>query len=186
MNIIDLSQPLYDGMDVYPGDPEVHIKQIHSLGKEGWRLKYLQFSSHIGTHADAFAHMDKKGTPIDKIPLNEFIGKTVLVKQNDPFPSDIGLAFRDKLLGLDLLKKIVAARPLFVIAGDKSDFELEMERKLLQAGILTMAGLINMDRLPKNKPFMFYGVPLNIKNGDGSPIRAFAVLDYNFTTSEVD
>ena len=24
MEIIDLSQPLYDGMEVYPGDPEVH------------------------------------------------------------------------------------------------------------------------------------------------------------------
>ena len=47
MEIIDLSQPLYDGMEVYPGDPEVHIKQIHTLDKEGWRLKYLQFSTHI-------------------------------------------------------------------------------------------------------------------------------------------
>ena len=35
MKIIDLSQPLYDGMDAYPGDPEVHIKQIHTLNKEG-------------------------------------------------------------------------------------------------------------------------------------------------------
>lgn len=52
-----------------------------------------------------------------------------------------------------------------------------MERKLLQAGILTMAGLVHMDQLPKNSPFMFYGVPLNIKDGDGSPIRAFAILD---------
>lgn len=60
MKVIDLSQPLFDGMDVYPGDPEVSIKQIHNLDKEGWRLRYLQMSTHIGTHADAFAHMDEK------------------------------------------------------------------------------------------------------------------------------
>lgn len=177
MEIIDLSQPLYDGMEVYPGDPEVHIKQIHTLNKEGWRLNYLQFSTHIGTHADALAHMDSEGITIDKIPLNRFIGKTVMVKPTDTFPKEVGLAFRDEVLGLDLFNKIAEANPLFVVTGDKSDFELEMERKLLQSGILTMAGLVNMDKLPRNKPFMFYGVPLKIKNGDGSPIRAFAVIE---------
>ena len=177
MKIIGLSQPLYDGMDAYPGDPEVHIKQIHTLNKEGWRLRYLQFSTHIGTHADALAHMDSKGVTIDNIPINKFIGQTVLVKPSDTFPKEVGLAFRDVILGLDLFKKIVESKPLFVIVGDKCDFELEMERKLLQAGILTMAGLVNMDKLPRNKPFMFYGVPLKIKDGDGSPIRAFAVIE---------
>ena len=39
-------------MTVFPGDPEVKIEQIHSLEKEGWRLRYLQFSSHIGTHVE--------------------------------------------------------------------------------------------------------------------------------------
>lgn len=177
MKIIDLSQPLFDKMDVYPGDPEVHIKQIHTLDKEGWRLRYLQLSTHIGTHADALAHMDEKGITIDKIPINKFIGKTVLVKPSETFPKGLGLAFRENMLGLDVFKKIVDAKPLFVVVGDKCDFELEMERKLLQAGIITMAGLINMDKLPSNKPFMFYGVPLKIEDGDGSPIRAFAVLD---------
>jgi len=177
MKIVDLSQPLYDGMDVYPGDPKVHIKQIHRLNKESWRLRYLQFSTHIGTHADALSHMDEEGETIDKTPIDRFMGKTILVRSNDIFPKKVGLAFRDKILGLDLFNKIVDANPLFIVVGDKSDFELEMERKLLQTGILTMAGLINMDKLPINKPFMFYGVPLKIKDGDGSPIRAFAVID---------
>ena len=177
MKIIDLSQPLFDGMDVYPGDPEVHIEQIHNLEKEGWRLKYLQFSTHIGTHADALSHMDKNGITIDKTPLDKFIGKTVLVKTDGVFPKGIGLAFRDEMLGLSVFEKIKNAKPLFVIVGDKCDFDLEMERKLLQSGIITMAGLINMDKLPRNKPFMFYGVPLKIKDGDGSPIRAFAILE---------
>ena len=177
MKIIDLSQSLFDGMEVYPGDPEVHIKQIHDLDKEGWRLRYLQLSTHIGTHADALYHMAENGETIDKMPIDKFIGKTVLVKTTDKFPKGVGLAFRDKILDIDLFEKIKAAKPLFVVVGDKCDFELEMERKLLKAGILTMAGLINMNKLPKNKPFMFYGVPLKIKDGDGSPIRAFAILE---------
>jgi kynurenine formamidase len=176
MKIIDLSQPLFDKMPVYPGDPEVHIEQIHNLDREGWRLRYLQFSTHIGTHADAFAHMDEKGTTIDNIPLEKYIGKTILVSMDDDFPKEIGLAFKKGKLDLDLFEKIKEASPLFVIIGNTAELEVELERKLLQSGILTITDLVNMDELPENKEFMFYGVPLKIKDGDGSPIRAFAIL----------
>ena len=176
MKIIDLSQPLYDSMDVYPGDPEVHIKQVHSLDKEGWRLCYLQFSSHIGTHADAFSHMDGNGETVDIIPIEKYIGETIIVNNNQEFPKNIGLAFKAGKIGLDLFDKIKLSKPRFVIVGNTAELEVELERKLLQAGILTITDLVNMDELPADKPFMFYGVPLKIKDGDGSPIRAFAVL----------
>lgn len=176
MKVIDLSQPLFDKMPVYPGDPEVNIKQIHNLDKEGWRLRYLQMSTHIGTHADAFSHMDEDGTTIDNIPLENYIGKTVLVDKDQEFPKSTGLAFRKGQLNLDLFEKIKKANPLFVVVGDKAEFDVELERKLLQSKILTITDLVNMDKLPKDKGFMFYAVPLKIKDGDGSPVRAFAVL----------
>ncbi|MBP9758716.1 cyclase family protein [Candidatus Dojkabacteria bacterium] len=176
MKVIDLSQPIFDKMPVYPGDPEVHIKQIHDLDKEGWRLRYLQLSSHIGTHADAFAHMDEKGTTIDNIPLEKYIGKTVLVNINSDFPKNAGLAFKEGKLDLELLNKLKEAEPLFVVVGDTAELDVELERKLLQSGILTITDLVNMDELPEDNEFMFYGVPLKIKDGDGSPIRAFAIL----------
>lgn len=177
MTIIDLSQPLYDHMPIYPGDPEVHIEQIHKLDKEGWRLRYLQMSTHIGTHADAFAHMDEKGETIDNIPIDRFIGETRIVTVDQDYPKNIGLAFRDGKLALSLFTKIQAAKPKFVVVGDKAEFDVELERKLLRSGILTITDLMNMDKLPTDKPFMFYAVPLKIKDGDGSPVRAFAVLE---------
>lgn len=176
MKVVDLSQSLYDRMDVYPGDPEVHIKQVHNLDKEGWRLRYLQFSSHIGTHADAFSHMDKEGATIDKIPIENFIGETFIVKEDQDFPKNVGLAFREGRLRMSIFKKILKAKPKFVVVGNDVDMELEIERNLLKVGILTITNLVNMEKLPTNKPFVFYGVPLKIKNGDGSPIRAFAIL----------
>jgi len=177
MKIVDLSQPLYDGMDVYPGDPEVHIKQVHSLDKETWRLRYLQFSSHIGTHADAFSHMDENGETIDNIPIERYIGEAVLVTVDQDFPQNKGLALKEGKLDLDLFEKLKAANPRFVIVGNTAELEVELERKLLKANILTITDLVNMDDLPTDKPFMFYGVPLKIKDGDGSPIRAFAILE---------
>jgi kynurenine formamidase len=176
MRVIDLSQPLFDGMDVYPGDPEVHIRQIHDLDKEGWRLRYLQLSSHIGTHADAFSHMDENGTTIDDIPLEKYIGKTVLIKIEDKFPRCVGLAFKEGKLNLTLFEKLKSAEPLFVVIGNTAEIDVELERKLLRSEILTITDLVNMDELPEDKEFMFYGVPLKIKDGDGSPIRAFAIL----------
>lgn len=177
MKIVDLSQPLYDGMDVYPGDPRVHIKQVHTLDKEGWRLKYLQFSSHIGTHADAFSHMDEQGKTTDNIPIERYIGKTIVVSKDQEFPKNLGLAFKEGGLGLDLFEKLKRAKPLFIVVGNTAELDVELERKLLQKGILTITDLVNMEALPKNNPFTFFGVPLKIREGDGSPIRAFAILD---------
>lgn len=176
MKIIDLSQPLFDGMPVYPGDPEVHIEQIHNLDKEGWRLRYLQMSTHIGTHVDAFAHMDEKGETIDNIPLEKYIGKTVLVNTSDGFPSEFGLAFKEGKLDLSLFEKLKEAKPLFVVVGNTAELDVELERKLLKSGILTITDLVNMEKLPQNKEFMFYAVPLKIEDGDGSPVRAFAIV----------
>jgi len=150
---------------------------FNKLDKEGWRLRYLQLSSHIGTHADAFAHMDENGTTIDNIPLEKYIGKTLLVKIDDEFPKNVGLAFKEDKLDLSLFGKLKEAEPLFVVVGNTAEFDVELERKLLQSGILTITDLVNMDELPQGKEFMFYGVPLKIKDGDGSPIRAFAILD---------
>lgn len=177
MKVVDLSQPLFDKMPVYPGHPEVSIKQIHNLDKEGWRLRYLQMSTHIGTHADAFAHMDEKGETIDNIPLEKYIGKAVLIDKDADFPKNVGLSFKEGKLDLGLFEKLKEAKPLFVVVGNTAELEVELERKLLQSGILTITDLVNMDKLPENKEFMFCGVPLKIKDGDGSPIRAFAVLD---------
>ena len=42
--------------------------------------------------------------------------------------------------------------------------------------IVTVTDLVNLEKLPLGKQFMFYGLPLKIKDGDGSPIRAVAVL----------
>ena len=57
MRIIDLSQPLYNKMPVFPGDPDVLIQEIHSLEKEGWNLRSLTLTTHTGTHVNIPYHM---------------------------------------------------------------------------------------------------------------------------------
>lgn len=175
--IIDLSQPIFGGMKVYPGDPEVEIEQIHSIDKEGWRLRHIKMGSHTGTHVDAFSHMDREGKTLDEIPLESFFGKARVVEAADKFPKKVGLVFSSGKLELRVFDKIYAAKPPFIAVSSSCEFKVELERKLLEKGILTFTDLVNVDKLPTDKTFMFYGFPLKIKDGDGSPVRAVAIVD---------
>lgn len=177
MQVIDLSPPLFTGMPVYPGDPEVVIDQIHSFAKEGWRLRMLHVPSHIGAHVDAFAHMDQGGSTLDQIPLTRFFGQTQVVKVGDKYPSAIGLMFIEGKISLKDVKQIVKVKPNFVAIGDECDFPVEVERGLLIQGVVTITDLINTELLPKNSVFTLYALPLNIKDGDGSPVRAVAMVE---------
>lgn len=176
MKVIDLSEPIFTGMEVYPGDPEVEVKQIHGIEREGWRLRTLFLGSHTGTHVDAFSHMDESGQALDEIPLERFFGKARVVVVEGEFPKKVGLVFASGKLSVDLFDSILAANPPFVVVSNNCEFEVELERRLLQNKIVTFS-VANTDQLPKDKEFMFYGFPLKIEEGDGSPIRAVAIIE---------
>lgn len=61
------------------------------------------------------------------------------------------------------------------ISVDTSDStDLPVHNILLGAGMVIIENLTNLQTLP-DSGFTFYALPLNIKNGDGSPVRAVAV-----------
>lgn len=177
MKVIDLSQPLRNGMEVYHGDPEVEIRQIHHIGKQGWRLRVLKLGSHTGTHVDAFSHMDSAGNTLDDMPLSRFFGKAQVVEVGDAYPTKTGLVFREGILDVCNFDEIASVNAPFVAIGDEAELTIVLERMLLKEKIVTFTDLINLDKLPMREPFMFYGFPLKIKGGDGSPIRALAIVE---------
>lgn len=171
MNVIDLTAAIYDGMPVYPGDPKVSVEQIQSISENGWELRQLSMGSHTGTHVDAFSHMHQGGANLDEMPLTRFFGPATLVELSSVWPSDVGLLF-NQAMNESYLDRLLLARPPFV-GGDLSE---NLEKALLAHGIVTYTGLVNLDQLPVGVPFTFYGLPLKISNGDGSPVRAIALL----------
>lgn len=79
--IIDLSQPIYQGMPVYPG----HVKTViftnptHDETRRAkkdfsYQCRGLLMSDHGPTHLDAFNHLtpDPSAESIDRIPLEAF------------------------------------------------------------------------------------------------------------------
>jgi len=83
IEIIDLSQEIYEGMPVYKDLPQVKM-EIHNSHEEWNGIKNplkktpavhkLELGEHTGTHVDAINHMAKEfeGKSIDKMPLSMF------------------------------------------------------------------------------------------------------------------
>lgn len=87
MNIIDLSQDIYQDMMVYPGHSKTAFWK-HSTHEEtaerfdsGFSFQTLAFTMNDNgpTHVDSFSHLDPAAgaLSIDQMPLNLFIGQAV-------------------------------------------------------------------------------------------------------------
>jgi len=67
-----------------------------------------------------------------------------------------------------------------MISVDKEEStDFPIHRSLLSQNILIIENLANLDALPPGG-FRFWCLPLKIKNGDGSPVRAAAVIPGRF------
>ncbi len=174
MKIIDLTMPLYTGMPVYPGDPEVSIELVQTHAKEGWDMRRIQINSHDGTHVNAPIHMVPGGKTLDDMPLSAFCGPARIYNSQTPMTNETGVIFRDQNIDTGIAEQIKKARPRFVGLSSAFEWDVEIEKDLLKEDIVLFERIANTDQL--SGEFEFYGLPLKIKDGDGSPVRAFAVI----------
>lgn len=174
MKVIDLSAQIFHNMPVYPGDPPVILKQIQTLSKDGWNMKRMNINLHDGTHVNAPIHVTKDGRNLDSYLIDNFIGETYLFETEKDIKTNFGVVFSTKNIDWNLAHIIVEKRPKFIGLSEEFEFDEEIEKFLLEKDVISYERLANTKKLPKK--FMFYGVPLNIKEADGSPVRAFAVV----------
>lgn len=76
----DLSHPLFDGMPVYPGDPEVHIAAGLTIGADGVDVARITMGSHTGTHVDAPSHTVPGGRTMAAVDLDELVGEAIVLR----------------------------------------------------------------------------------------------------------
>jgi kynurenine formamidase len=79
MRVVDLSVVLEEGMQIYPGDPEVTISEAATLESDGVNLLALHIGSHSGTHVDAPYHFVADGPTLEQCDLRLFTGRGVIV-----------------------------------------------------------------------------------------------------------
>lgn len=174
MRWLDLSMPLVDGMPVYPGDPEVSIEVAHTHEANAWELRRLMLGSHTGTHVDAPSHMHPGAASLTELPVERFCGRARVVRVDAPdeWPKERGLFFAEPA-GIACAERLLELAPPFV-GGELSE---DLEQALLGQGILTYTDLFGLERIPPGVDFTFFGFPLRIEGGDGSPVRAVALLE---------
>ena len=203
MKIYDISMEISEEMQVYKNkaDKKPKITAVRTL-KDGANESKLDIFVHTGSHVDAPYHIFDGGKKIDGMDLGRFMGKAVvldftkaknkidkkiLLKKNF-FAEDIVLLktkiLPDKVFNPDFTyldesgAKFLASKKIKAVGIDSLGIERsqpnhETHKILLGKNIPIFEGL----DLSKVKPgkYFFYGLPLKIRNGDASPVRAVLV-----------
>ncbi|MHB9030342.1 MAG: cyclase family protein [Candidatus Latescibacterota bacterium] len=210
--IVDLSQPIYHGMPVYPGDPEAVIIPAGSYDREGYILHSITFGSHAGTHVDAPLHFVKGGTAVDAPSVLEACIGSALVcdvthvsAQTEITPDDLGASLEritpgDRVLlatgwserlgreeyytgfpGVSSdLAMLLSERDIALLGVESPSLHRTLSdiihKQLFAAGIVVVENLSNLRQLAGRRVF-FSAAPLKLQGLEGSPARAYAVLE---------
>ena len=229
LEIIDLSQEIFQDMPVFPGLPEVKI--IIHASHEQWdgitdsdvvtpAVNRLELGEHTGTHVDAMSHMARqyRGQSIDTMPLTMFYTEGIcldlshkrlreLIEPADLeqalYKADLEIKQGDTvLLYTDHYRRAFATDDWHKGPGISIDaarwlgqqeiaaFGVEpacpgvidvsnkqVHRICGELGFTHYENMINLHQLIGRGRFRFIGLPLKIRGGTGSPVRAIAVFD---------
>jgi kynurenine formamidase len=77
--VIDLSHPIREGMQIYPGDPVPLVERGLVHESDYCHVDRLVLGSHTGTHIDAPYHFLASGARIDEFDVSRFVGRGVIV-----------------------------------------------------------------------------------------------------------
>lgn len=179
--MVDLSMAIKPGMSVYPGDPPVTFETATRLATHGYRVTKLGLGTHTGTHIDAPAHMVDRGPTLDRLPIARFVVWTQVIHRRaevdrlavaasgDPW----GLVLGFKPSARDM-RRILGHRPSVLGFTAHTEPALPQLRAALEHDVLTLGPLVRIGKLWV--PFLLCATPLALWKGDGSPVRAVALI----------
>ena len=205
MKIYDLSPEISESMAVYKNRVEKKPKiMVTRTLKEGANESKLDIYVHTGSHVDAPYHVLHDGKTIEKIGLDKFMGKAVVldfteiknsitknhlknpklkIQKNDivllKTKNKAGNAFNTNFTYLDksgaefLASKKIKAVGIDNLGIERSQPKHETHKILLSKGIVIFEGL-DLSKVKQGRYF-FHGLPLKIRKGDASPVRAVLV-----------
>jgi len=200
-----LSHTIVDNMPVFPGDPQLSLKQIASVSKEGFTDHQLSTGMHVGTHMDAPLHMIEDGTYMSDMPVSHFAGPGVLLDVRGKKEIDqtvlagISLArgaivllctgmssvYGTEQYTKDYPKITESFATAMVEAGVKiigmdmlnpdTEESFPVHKILLSQDVLIIENLTNVEALIGQKEFEVFAFPLKL-HSDAAPVRVVARL----------
>ena len=79
MKVIDLTHTIREDMPVYPGTEPPVLAAANTYEENGFKETRLTMFSHTGTHMDPPAHLFPGRTTLDRFPLEQFIGRALVI-----------------------------------------------------------------------------------------------------------
>lgn len=79
MKIIDLTHTMHGEMPVFPGTEKPIFYPVNTLEKDGFIETKLSLYSHTGTHIDAPSHMLQGAKTLDKLQVDNFVGRGIVL-----------------------------------------------------------------------------------------------------------
>lgn len=205
MKIIDLTHYIEEKMPVFPGTEKPILLNACTLEKDGFREKKISMYSHTGTHMDAPAHMLNRRRLDDfevekyigrlvviEADQYEVSLETIKAYEEDIKRSDFVLLKTDwdvkwgtdayfnnfpalSKAGAEYLSRFdlkgYGVDAISVDHMENSDFTIH--HILLKKDFVLIENLRNLGSLETGD--ILSVLPLKIKDGDGSPIRAVAM-----------
>lgn len=205
MKILDISQ-LLDNNAEWPGDTPYERSETLSIN-DGYscNLSSIRSSLHNGTHADAHIHYHNEGISIDQHDLEAYMGKCQVIHVMSSCKrlievSDIQqpikakrILFRTKdrtnpevwdqdfkAISPELIQ-FLSDHGVVLIGTDAASVDLfesktlESHQKLLETNIYNLENLV-LDHIDEGV-YQLVALPLKIKGGDASPLRAVLIKE---------
>ena len=79
MKIFDLSQPIYNSCPGWPTYQETTVTHETVVGIQGYTSEILKMNTHTATHLDAPFHFFPEKDTIDRVPIDKYIGKAIII-----------------------------------------------------------------------------------------------------------
>ncbi len=190
MRIIDITREIKSA-PVYPGSNEVKVEKLTEMEKgDLFTCSLITAGSHMGTHADAFAHFIMGGTTIEKMELDHYYGKCIVVTT----PEDMPVYKKDLEGRIEGYKKVVLhtgkgyltkeAAEYLVEAGVKTvvtdywsiaplDNEKEIHEIILGNGVAVVESVV-LDEVDDGE-YILSAFPIKIEGCDGGFVRAVLI-----------
>ena len=205
MKIYDISLEISEDMGVWKNkdDKRPKIEVTSTIRTGNSNESRLQLDAHTGTHVDAPFHFLQNGKRIDKVPIEKFLGECVVIdltniknhgiekkdlikskirkddivllktsnKYNKKF--DFNFVYLAASGAKFLASKKIKGVGISALGIERSQPSYDTHKSLLGKGIMIFEGL-ELSKIKEGRYF-FIGLPLKVKDGDASPIRAVLV-----------
>lgn len=201
MTWIDISQPLYNGMPVWPGDTPFSFKLTMKKVENGVvNVGQICCSTHSGTHADAPYHYDDRGQRIHEVDLGLYIGEVqviylpnkAIIEGHDIEKADVKSGKRllirtDSVADLSVFPEnytylhpnageVLAQKGIKLLGVDVPSVDFVDSKTLDAHYSLHRHGIHIIENLALEKLgagfYDFIALPLPIQGADGCPVRA--------------